>query len=145
MANGTEFDMAHALNRNEGVSSIHRLIEMAAKGRFRHFDGKSIETLKEHGYSIDEIHRFVAPRRTLARRIEKEEPLTVSENDSAQRLLNIAELAERILGDKERAQRWLRTPSRALNKVVPLDLLESETGARLVEEELLRIEYGIYF
>ncbi|WP_105381605.1 antitoxin Xre/MbcA/ParS toxin-binding domain-containing protein [Neorhizobium alkalisoli] len=137
--------MAHALNRNEGVSSIHKLIEMAAKGRFRRFDGKSIETLKEHGYSIDEIHRFVAPRRTLARRIEKEEPLTVSENDSAQRLLNIAELAERILGDKERAQRWLRTPSRALNKVVPLDLLESETGARLVEEELLRIEYGIYF
>jgi len=137
--------MAQLLKRDEETASIQRLIEVAAGGRFRQFDGKSIELLKEHGYSMDEIYRFVAPRRTLARRIEKREPLTVPENDSAQRLLNIAELANRVFEDNKRAQNWLRTPCRALNKVVPLDLLESETGARLVEEELLRIEHGIYF
>jgi putative toxin-antitoxin system antitoxin component (TIGR02293 family) len=137
--------MAHALKNGEESKSVRKLIEVAAGGRFRQFDGKSIEALKQHGYSIDEIHRFVAPRRTLARRIEKNEPLTVAENDSAQRLLTIAELAERVFQDNHRAQSWLRSPCRALNKVVPLDLLESETGARLVEEEIFRIEYGIYF
>jgi uncharacterized protein (DUF2384 family) len=58
----------------------------------------------------DEIYRLVAPRR-----IEKNEQLTLGETDAA--------------------QRWLRKPGRALNNIVPLDLLVSEAGARLVEDE----------
>jgi len=93
---------------------------------------------------MDEIYRFVAPRRTLARRVEKGEPLTLAENDSAQRILRISELADRVFGEHEKAQRWLRKANRSLNGVVPIDLLESETGARLVEEAILRIDHGIY-
>ena len=91
-----------------------------------------------------ELYRLVAPRRTLARRLQKKEPLTVRENDNVQRIIHISEMADRIFGERAKAQRWLRKPSRALNGVVPLELLVSETGARLVEEELYRIEYGIY-
>ena len=69
----------------------------------------------------------------------------MSESDAVERLLRIAELADRVFEVREKAQRWLRKPNRALNRVVPVDLLVSETGARLVEDELMRIEYGIYF
>ena len=105
---------------------------------------ESIDELKDYGFSSEELYRLVAPRRTLARRLQKKEPLTVRENDNVQRIIHISEMADRIFGERAKAQRWLRKPSRALNGVVPLELLVSETGARLVEEELYRIEYGIY-
>lgn len=108
------------------------------------FDAKAIGHLKEHGFSTDEIHRFVAPRRTLARRIEKGEALTLGENDSAQRLLRISDMADRVFGEHDKAHHWLRNPNRALKGIAPIDLLESETGARIVEQSLYQIEYGIY-
>ncbi|MDM9626531.1 MbcA/ParS/Xre antitoxin family protein [Rhizobium sp. S152] len=120
------------------------LVETASGSKQPRFDSSSIETLKNYGFSMDEIYRFVAPRRTLARRLEQGEPLTLAENDSAQRLLRVSQHADRVFGEREKAQRWLRKPSRALNGVVPFDLLQSETGARLVEEELIRIDHGIY-
>lgn len=126
------------------ASSEEAILMTAAGAALPRFDGKSVDRLKNHGFSMDEIYRFVAPRRTLARRIEKNEQLTLGETDAAQRILRISELADRVFEEREKAQRWLRKPSRALHNIVPLDLLVSETGARLVEDELIRIEYGIY-
>jgi putative toxin-antitoxin system antitoxin component (TIGR02293 family) len=125
-------------------TTVEELIRIAAGGTVKQFDARSIEELKDYGFSSEELYTLVAPRRTLARRLQKKEPLTVRENDNVQRIIHISEMADRIFGERAKAQRWLRKPSRALNGVVPLDLLASETGARLVEEELYRIEYGIY-
>jgi putative toxin-antitoxin system antitoxin component (TIGR02293 family) len=136
--------MADPQKNAKNLQPVDELIRIAGGGAVQQFDARSIDKLRDFGFSSDELYRFVAPRRTLARRLEKKEPLTVRENDNAQRIIHISEMADRIFGQREKAQRWLRKPSRALNGVVPLDLLESETGARLVEEELHRIEYGIF-
>jgi putative toxin-antitoxin system antitoxin component (TIGR02293 family) len=103
----------------------------------------SIDELKERGFTNDELYAIVAPRRTLARRKENGEDLTVGESDRVLRIQHISGMAERIFGEHEKAHRWLRKRSRVLNEV-PLVLLQSETGARLVEEELHRIAYGMY-
>ena len=103
----------------------------------------AVDALKQSGFTNDEVYSIVAPRRTLARRKENGEDLTVAESDRVLRILHIAGIADRIFGDHEKAHRWLRKRSRVL-KEVPLVLLQSETGARLVEEELHRIDYGIY-
>jgi putative toxin-antitoxin system antitoxin component (TIGR02293 family) len=103
----------------------------------------SVEALKERGFSSEELYAIVAPRRTLARRKESGENLTVAESDRVMRIRHISDMAERIFGDHEKAHRWLRKRSRVL-KEVPVVLLQSETGARLVEEELYRIDYGVY-
>jgi putative toxin-antitoxin system antitoxin component (TIGR02293 family) len=126
------------------VQSVEDLIRIAAGGGVEQFDASSVDRLKDYGYTSDELYKLVAPRRTLARRLQKKEPLTIRENDNVQRIIHISEMADRIFGERQKAQRWLRKPSRALNGVVPLELLASETGARLVEEELYRIEYGVY-
>ena len=52
-------------------------------------------------------------------------------------------MADRVFGNHEKAQRWLRKRSRVLSEA-PIDLLQSETGATIVEEELNRIGYGIF-
>jgi putative toxin-antitoxin system antitoxin component (TIGR02293 family) len=104
----------------------------------------ALRSLEAHGYSQDEIFALVMPRRTYARRVKRREPLTVEETDRAVRLARVAELAERVFGDKEKAYRWLRKPKRTLGLAAPLTYLASEAGARLVEDMLWRIDYGFF-
>jgi len=104
----------------------------------------ALDGLSAHGYSEDEIFALVVPKRTLARRKAANEPLTIEETDKALRLERIAMQAERVFGEVERAQRWLRKAKRELHGETPLACLASETGARVVEEMLFRIEHGIF-
>lgn len=60
------------------------------------------------------------------------------------RSARIAALACEVLGDPEKAARWLRQPNRALAGRAPLSLLDTELGAREVEAVLRRIEYGVF-
>ena len=39
---------------------------------------------------------------------------------------------------------WLMTPSRALGKKKPFELLDSSFGFELVENEIIRIQYNVY-
>ena len=104
----------------------------------------ALAVLTSHGYSEAEIFTLVVPKRTLARRQAANEPLTVEETDKALRLERIAALAEKVFGDPAKAHRWLRKPKRALDGQTPLAFLASETSARVVEEMLHRIEYGMF-
>jgi putative toxin-antitoxin system antitoxin component (TIGR02293 family) len=83
------------------------------------------------------------PQRTFARR-KKERKLRAGESDRLLRLARLGAYAAYVLGNEEKAARWLRRPNRALGNEVPLELLESDIGARQVEEVLGRIEYGVY-
>jgi len=59
------------------------------------------------------------------------------------RAASVVALAEETFADKEKAEAWLRRPSSALNDRCPTDLLDSEPGARVVEQLLHRIAHGI--
>lgn len=103
-----------------------------------------LKGLTKHGYSEAEISDLVVPRRTLARRRAGRELLTVEETDRALRLKRIAVQAERVFGDPAKAHRWLRKSKRALNGATPVQFLVTETGARIVEGMLIRIEHGMF-
>ncbi len=60
------------------------------------------------------------------------------------RLSRVATLAERTFGSTERAAGWLDRPNRALGGAAPVDLLDTDLGAREVEAVLGRIEYGVF-
>jgi putative toxin-antitoxin system antitoxin component (TIGR02293 family) len=83
------------------------------------------------------------PARTLARR-KREKRLRPDESDRLFRLGRIAALADEVLGSREKATRWLHQPNRALASAVPLRQLDTEVGARRVEDLLLRIAHGVY-
>jgi putative toxin-antitoxin system antitoxin component (TIGR02293 family) len=82
------------------------------------------------------------PARTLARR-KREKRLRPDESDRLFRLGRIAALAEEVLGTREKATRWLHQSNRALGNAVPLRQLDTELGARQVEDVLLRIAHGV--
>jgi putative toxin-antitoxin system antitoxin component (TIGR02293 family) len=83
------------------------------------------------------------PPRTLARR-KKARRLSADESDRLLRLARVAAQAEDVLGSQERAGAWLRGSVRALGRVRPLDLLDTDLGAQQVERILGRIEHGVY-
>jgi putative toxin-antitoxin system antitoxin component (TIGR02293 family) len=84
------------------------------------------------------------PLRTLTRRLSEGSRLTAAESDRMVRLARVYASAVEMIGDEEKAVQWLRTPNRALGGERPLDQLDTEVGARAVEDILGRIAYGVY-
>ena len=79
--------------------------------------------------------------RSLQRR-KSEGRLARHESDRLYRLARIFALSKRYLGNQADAARWLKKPNRALGGDVPLSLIDTEAGARSVENVLGRIAYG---
>ena len=93
----------------------------------------------------DEVTRLIIPRRTLAHRKRRGERLSPDESDRLVRVLHLHDAALRTF-DATRTRRRpgcarqiVRCPARS-----PLELIVTSTGARLVEDALLRIEHGVY-
>jgi putative toxin-antitoxin system antitoxin component (TIGR02293 family) len=91
-----------------------------------------------------ELYDLVVPRRTLAHRKEKQKTLSADQSDRLARVVRVTYRAREALDDREKAARWLRKENRALGGKRPIDLLESDVGARMVERILGRIEHGVY-
>ena len=89
-----------------------------------------------------ELDRLAIPRKTLAHRRAKGR-LTPDQSDRLLRILRILAEAEATFADRLRAGLWLRRPTVALGGEAPLDLLDTEIGARQVETMLGRIAHGI--
>ncbi len=92
-------------------------------------------TLKELAGALDLSPRSLQRRRTGGR-------LARYESDRLYRLARIVAVANEYLGDRERALRWLKRPNRALGGIAPVAAIDTELGARQVENILGRIAYG---
>ena len=60
------------------------------------------------------------------------------------RLLDIGTLAERVFGDREKAETWLQQPNASLSNQRPADLLGDQLGTSVVREMLEQIDHGIF-
>ena len=94
------------------------------------------------GFSDQEISRFVIPERTQRHRKAKRQPLTIDESDRVVRLTRIQAMAEDVFGDAGKANRWLREKLGILDGSPPLELAQTESGARVVEQILAKIDWG---
>jgi putative toxin-antitoxin system antitoxin component (TIGR02293 family) len=92
-------------------------------------------TLKELAASLDLSPRSLQRRRRYGR-------LARFESDRLYRLARIVALAKHFLGDEAVATRWMKRPNRALGGDTPLNSIDTELGARAVENLLGRIAYG---
>lgn len=97
--------------------------------------GTSGLTLQELASSLDLFTRSLQRRKHRGR-------LARYESDRLYRLARVLALAEYFLGDRERAIDWMKRPNLVLGGVAPLKLLDTELGARQVENILGRIGYG---
>jgi putative toxin-antitoxin system antitoxin component (TIGR02293 family) len=94
--------------------------------------------------SVDEIGELIVAKRTLARRIAKNEPLSPDETDRAFRVGSVTLTAQRVFANPAKAHAWLRRPNPALTGQRPIDLLRSEAGTQAVNQLLIQIDHGMY-
>ena len=119
----TEHDMREAIREGFPSAVVEEL--MRASGL----------TLRELTTALDLSPRSLQRRRRTGR-------LARYESDRLYRLARIVALADEFLGNHERALRWLKRPNRALGGIAPVAALDTEVGARQVENILGRIAYG---
>jgi putative toxin-antitoxin system antitoxin component (TIGR02293 family) len=101
------------------------LVMRVGDGALEHALGLSLRTLQRHRS---------APSRTLG-------------TEQGGRIWKFAEIlakATKVFGDQTEAEQWLGRPAVGLNQNRPIDLLSTPAGAKLVEDFLERLEYGVY-
>jgi len=101
-----------------------------------------LEKLKlELELSEEDLYRLVdIPPSTVSNR----KTLTSDEARRVYRAAHALSLAEHVLGTHERAVQWLKVNAVFLGNRKPIELLETETGAKAVRNLLYRIEYSVY-
>lgn len=101
--------------------------------------------VKQYNFAIQDLADTIGiNKRTLTRRkIEKK--LTKFESD---RLVSVARLLAQIFelfeNDRTSAMRWLNSPNRGLGGRTPLQMAQTETGLREVENLIMRLEHGVF-
>ncbi len=103
---------------------------------------RALTLVKRIGFSDREIGQFIIPARTQRHRKAKRERLSVEESDRLVRLTRIQALAEDVFSDAEKGNRWLRQPLGILDGKTPLEVARTDSGARVVEQLLAKIDWG---
>ena len=99
------------------------------------------EVMRASGLTLQELATALdLSSRSLQRR--RSGRLARFESDRLYRMARLLALARETLGEGERAVRWLKRTNRALGGLAPLAAIDTELGARQVENVLGRIAYG---
>lgn len=101
---------------------------------------RSLESL---GLTRDDIRRII-PDRTLDRRIAKGEMLKIEEADGLARLLRVVKAARDLFENDANADTFLRSANPALGDRIPIEMAQTDIGAREVEAIIIRIGHGVY-
>ena len=100
------------------------------------------DLLQSARLSATELDRLALPRKTLAHR-RAIGRLSPEQSDRLLRIVRVIGEAERVFSNTDKARQWLRRPTAALAGEAPLELLDTDIGAREVEALLGRIAHGI--
>jgi len=105
----------------------------------------AVRALAEHTMSSLSLLQEVThlDKSTFRRRERTKARLRPDESDRLVRVARIAALSAEAMGAEDGIA-WLHEPNTALGNRVPLRMLETEVGARLVEDVLMRIQHGVY-
>ena len=104
---------------------------------------KRVQELIDKGVLGEKTVYRAIPERTFKRRLANRDVLKVSEGDAIARLLRVTEAAFKAFGEEDFARRWLNLPNPALGSAIPIELAETDAGAREVEDVLGRFAHFV--
>ncbi|HJS84088.1 MAG TPA: antitoxin Xre/MbcA/ParS toxin-binding domain-containing protein [Acetobacteraceae bacterium] len=90
-----------------------------------------------------EARQMVADLVVSSATLKRNERLSPSASERAERLARIVALAQQTLGDEDQARSWLNEPHSLLGGRPPIHVAATDLGARQVERILVNIEYGL--
>ena len=102
----------------------------------------AIDALRKRGVTDREIGDLIIKPRTLSHRRANRSRLTVEESDRAARVARAFALAEKTFASRDKADCWLHKGLHSLGGRTPMELVRTDTGARIVENLMARISWG---
>ncbi|PSO64921.1 MAG: toxin-antitoxin system, antitoxin component [Cyanobacteria bacterium QH_8_48_120] len=98
-----------------------------------------------YGLSYQQVSELIGISiRTLERHRRENKPLSPVQSDRLLRYARVAARTEAVFENTWAAQNWLKRANPALGGEIPMYLLDTEMGAKQVDDVLVRIEYGVY-
>ena len=94
--------------------------------------------------SEEELAPLLGISRATLHRRKKTGQLETPESERIVRIGRLMARATEVLGSEKAAREWLRTPAIAFRGESPLAYLDTEIGAREVENLLGRLEHGVF-
>jgi putative toxin-antitoxin system antitoxin component (TIGR02293 family) len=132
-------DVAKMLGIEEGVASITDLRRLIGRGLSKRALGHVVNYVSQNPEEAASLRDRLVPPATFKRRTT----LKPEEGAKVERMARIAALAQDAFGSPEDAREFLHARHPELGGDRPLDVAQTELGARQVEELLWRMEYGL--
>ena len=132
-----------AINQTSHQSdTTHKLTRMVRQG----LPPSAAEHIAEYyGLSYQQVSELIGISiRTLERHRRENKPLSPVQSDRLLRYARVAARTEAVFENTWAAQNWLKRANPALGGEIPMYLLDTEMGAKQVDDVLVRIEYGVY-
>lgn len=102
------------------------------------------EILTKYPFTLEEWSSFLhISERTIQRYRKDSKPFDTLQSEKILQITFLYERGVEVFGSQDKFNLWLKTPSLALGRVQPKELLDNVFGITLLEEELGRIEHGI--
>ncbi len=103
----------------------------------------ALEFLELSGFTQDEFQEtFKTTVKTIQNHVTKDLTLDASLSEKLLKSFALFDKGAEVFGSAADFHRWLNRPAYGLGNQVPFTLMDTITGIQLIEEELIRIEFG---
>lgn len=103
----------------------------------------ALDFLNLSGFSHQQFQdTFKTTVKTIQNYTNQAQKLDASLSEKVLKAFALFEKGIGIFGSADVFHKWLHQPAYGLGNQIPFDLLDTFTGVNLIEEELIRIEYG---
>jgi len=103
----------------------------------------ALDFLSLSGFTQDEFQEtFKTTVKTIQNHVTRELTLDAALSEKLLKSFALFDKGVEIFGSAKNFHQWLNAPAYGLGNQLPFDLMDTITGIRLIEEELIRIEFG---
>ena len=123
-----------------GIQSIVDLIEVGRRG----LPKKAVATMARHlGISQADLFTILHISARTWQRYSDEKLLPQDVTEKALQLASLYKQGEDVFGEVWKFQGWMNHPSPIFGGRKPIDLLDSQFGFQAIQDELIRIDWGV--
>lgn len=123
------------------LTSVFDLMEVSRRGLSK----KAIATMAHHlGIAQAELFIILHISARTWQRYSDEKLLPQEVTENALQLANLYKQGEEVFGNPEKFKGWMNHPSPVFSGKKPIDLLDTQFGFQAIQDELVRIDWGVF-
>ena len=122
-------------------NDTHYIIDRARQGVTK---GSFMKFMDSLGYSLKEIAEILNISERTLHRYKDATKLSKDASERALHLANLYTKGTEVFGSKDAFNGWLKQPSPIFWNKKPIEFLDTIFGFQLIEEELLKMQFGIF-